>query len=152
MDIKIYTNVSEKFNEIEIVVNAPKITEDFKKIIENLADISNSKNEIIGKQNNEIFLLKLKDILFFYSDEKYNYCKTQDGTYKVQQRLYELEEKLPKDKFIRISNSNIVNIEEVECFDVSNVGSIIVKMKDKNKLPVSKRRIKYIMKFLNERR
>ena len=152
MNIKVNTNISNEFEEIIINVNAPMITEDLQKILNNLMKISSKKEEIVASKNNEIFLLKTKDILYFYSDEKFNYAKTIDSSYKIKEKLYELEEQLPKNRFIRISNSCIINVEKTKSFDASIIGSLIAKMEDNTKQEVSKRRIKSVMKFLNERK
>lgn len=152
MDIKVDTNISKEFNEINININAPELTDDLQKIINNLVKISSQKDEIVATKNNEIFLIKTKDVFYFYSDEKSNYCKTKTDTYRVKEKLYELENELSKNKFIRISNSCIVNIDQVVCFDVSKIGSLVVKMQDNTRQEVSKRRIKNVMKFLNERK
>ena len=152
MKIKVNTNISKEFDEITINVNAPEITGDLQKILNNLIIISSEKEEIVATKNNEIFLLKLKDILYFYSDEKFNFAKTKSNTYKIKEKLYELEEQLPKNKFIRISNSCIINVEKTKSFDASIIGSLVAKMEDDTKQEVSKRRIKNVMKFLNERK
>lgn len=152
MNIKVNTNISNEFEEIIINVNAPILTEDLQKILNNLMKISSEKEEIVATKNNEIFLLKSKDILYFYSDEKFNYAKTIDSSYKIKEKLYELEEQLPKNRFIRISNSCIINVEKTKSFDTSIVGSLVAKMEDNTKQEVSKRKIKNVMKFLNERK
>ena len=152
MNIKLNTNISNEFEEIIINVNAPILTEDLQKILNNLMKISSKKEEIVATKNNEIFLLKTKDILYFYSDEKFNYAKTIDSSYKIKEKLYELEEQLPKNRFIRISNSCIINVEKTKSFDASIIGSLVAKMEDNTKQEVSKRRIKSVMRFLNERK
>lgn len=152
MNIKVNTNISNEFDEIIINISAPELTEDLQKILNNLMTISSEKEEIVATKNNEIFLLKAKDILYFYSDEKNNYAKTMNNTYKVKEKLYELEEQLAKNKFIRISNSCIINAEKTKSFDASIIGSLVAKMEDDTKQEVSKRRIKNVMKFLNERK
>ena len=70
----------------------------------------------------------------------------------IKEKLYELEEQLSKNKFIRISNSCIINVEKTKSFDTSIIGSLVAKMEDETKQEVSKRRIKDVMKFLNERK
>ena len=152
MNIKVNTNISKEFDEVIINVNTPELTENLQKIINNLLTISSEKEEIVATKNNEIFLLKTKDILYFYSDEKNNYSKTINNTYRIKEKLYELEEQLPKNKFIRISNSCIINVEKTKSFDTSIIGCLVAKMEDDTKQEVSKRRIKNVMKFLNERK
>ena len=109
-------------------------------------------NEVIGMQGNSLYILNVSDIIKFYSDEKKNYCKTAEGDFIIKEKLYFLEDNLPNDKFIRISNSVIVNIEKAKCFDTSILGSIIIIFKDNTKEYVSKRRVSSVMKFLKDRR
>lgn len=150
--MKVNTNISKEFDEIIININAPEITEDLEKILKNLMIIPSEKEEIVATKNNEIFLLKSKDVLYFYSDEKFNFARTKNDTYRIKEKLYELEEQLSKNKFIRISNSCIINVEKTKSFDASIIGSLVARMEDNTKQEVSKRRIKNVMKFLNERK
>ncbi len=62
--------------------------------------------------------------------------------------MYYLEEVLPTKEFVRISNSAIININHVKCFNTSIVGKIKVKFKDGTEEDVSKRRTTEIMRFL----
>ena len=118
--------------------------------IENMIDYINKYNkQVVVKQDNELFKINIKDIILFYSDKKNNYCRTKDGEYKVKNKLYELEKQ--SYNFVRISKSCIVNIEHVESFDVKQTGTIIVKLDDNTTEIVSRRKIKDVMNYLEER-
>ena len=108
--------------------------------------------QIIGYQGNDIFVIKTEDIILVYSEEKNNYCKTKDGIYMVKEKMYYLDDMLDKNKFIRISNSAIINIDKIKCFNTSIIGRIVVKFYDNTEVNVSRRRTNEIMKFLKERR
>ena len=153
MGFKVRTIISEKYEEIEIIINAPKRTVEVQKIEEKLIE-NDSKiiKQIIGYQGNDIFVIKTEDIILFYSEEKNNYCKTKEGIYMVKEKMYYLDDMLDKNKFIRISNSAIVNIDKIKCFNTSIVGKIVVKFYDNTEVNVSRRRTTEIMKFLKERR
>lgn len=152
MNIKVRTNISDKYDDIEIVINSPVKDEQVQRL-ENklLCETTKTIQKIIGMQGNDIFVINVLDILVFYSEEKNNFCKTKDGVYKIKEKLYYLEEMLPKNEFIRISNSAIININNVKCFNTSIVGKMIVKFEDGSEEAVSRRRTSEIMKFLNER-
>lgn len=142
MNINVRTNISQDYGEdIEIVVNTSKFTKEVGEIIETIQQITSKIDSIIGKKGNEISVISIEDVICFYSSEQNNYCKTSKGEFVIKQKLYELEESLPKNDFIRISNSNIINIKFVECFDVSTLGNILVKFKDGSTEYVSKRRV-----------
>lgn len=118
--------------------------------IENMIDYINKYNkQVVVRQDNELFKINIKDIILFYSDKKNNYCRTKDGEYKVKNKLYELEKQ--SYNFVRISKSCIVNIEHVKSFDVKQTGTIIVKLDDNTTEIVSRRKIKDVMNYLEER-
>lgn len=152
MKFKVRTNISKNFKEIEVCINAPENNTDIQRLENELLLLSTDEiKNIIGIQNNDLFIIKLSDIILFYSEEKNNFCKTQDGVFKIKEKLYYLEELLPQKDFIRISNSAIININHVKCFNTSIIGRILVKFKDGSKEYVSKRRNSEIMRFLKER-
>ena len=153
MGFKVRTNISEKYEEIEIIINAPKRTEEVQKIEKKLIGKETAIiKQIIGYQGNDIFVIKTEDIILVYSEEKNNYCKTKDGIYMVKEKMYYLDDMLDKNKFIRISNSAIINIDKIKCFNTSIIGRIVVKFYDNTEVNVSRRRTTEIMKILKERR
>lgn len=153
MNIKVRTNISSEFQDIEICINAPERNEIVQTLENELLSKSlKSIQQIVAMQDNDIFIINVSDIILFFGEEKNNFCKTKDGIYKIKERLYYLEEVLPTKEFVRISNSAIININHVKCFNTSIVGKIKVKFKDGTEEDVSKRRTTEIMRFLKERR
>lgn len=152
MNIEVDTNISKEHKGIKVSITAPEFNDDVQNILNSLSTVSENRNIIVATKNNELFLLKASDILYFYSDEKYIYAKTKEVGYKVKQKMYELEECLPTNKYIRISSAYIINIDKTVSFDMGQIGSLYAKMEDGKKLEVSKRRIKEVKKFLTERK
>ena len=152
MDVKINTSISNEYDDIQITIKAPSLDKKTQMIIDAISNITNDSNQITGELDNNIYILSINDIICFYSDEKYNYCQTLENNYRIRSTLYELEEKLNKTNWIRISNSCIVNLNHIKCFDIGTVGSIVVVLKNGSKKDVSKRKIKEIMNLLKDRR
>lgn len=141
---KINTNLID--NEINITLECSKVNKDIQKITDY---INNYKDKIIVKDNNVLVKIPYEEIILFFSKGKENYCKTSEHEYKIKSRLYELE-KLNKD-FIRISKKYVVNFEHVNCFDMTETGRIIIKMDNNDVVTVSRRRIRDVMEYLDER-
>ena len=153
MDINIHTNISNTYKNIEIFINAPQRNEQVIQIEnELLKNCTNKIKTIMGVQNNDIFIIKIQDIIEIYTDERNIFCKTANGIFGIKEKLYYLEEILPSKDFIRISNSAIININHVKCFNTSIIGKILVKFKDGTEEIVSKRKTKEIKKFLKKKR
>ena len=113
--------------------------------------MAKEKNSIIGYNKNELYILPIENVIMFYTENQKCYCKTNDEDYLIKKRLYELEEILNQNQFIRISNSYIVNVKYIKSFDLNYIGNIRVRLKNDDLLNVSKRRTSKILKFLKER-
>lgn len=134
-----------------------------KKSIKISIEYNDSKDEIkelikyVEKFNESIFLktnyileeILLKDIICFYSENKNNYCQVKNKIYQIKSRLYEIE-KLSTD-FMRISKNCIVNINHIENFDVNKTGSIKINLDNGSFRIVSRRKIRDVIDFLDER-
>lgn len=151
MEIKINTNISSEFEETSITINAPELTEEIQSLIQYVSNINAVPSQIVASQNNKIYFIDLDRVVCFFSKDKYNYVKTKEGIYKIKQKLYELENLLRQKDFIRISNSCMIHINQVECFDTSVLGTVLVNLKDGTQETVSKRRVAQIMRLLKER-
>ena len=148
MSIKVYTEISNEYEDIEVIINTNQLTPDVQKLIELVQNIDTSLEKIIASKDNDIFILDTKDIICFFSEDKRNYCRTNKGICKIKETLYKLEERLSPENFIRISNSCIINISHVECFNTGMVGTIKVRFKDGKVEYVSRRRISKVMQQL----
>ena len=148
MKIKLSTEFSSNNHDTEIIIKTNKLTDEVQSIIDMLQNFNTYLTQIIATKDNDIFIINVEDIICIYSENKYNYCRTLNGTYRIKQPLYELENNLSPKDFIRISNSCIANFKQVECFNNEIVGTIKVKYKDGSVDYVSRRRISYVMQAL----
>lgn len=150
--MRISTNISNEFKEISVIINAPEMTERVQDLIKHISSINTNISQIIASKNNNIYFIDLNNIICFFSKDSNNYLRTKDDTYIIKSALYQLEEQLCTSNFIRISNSCIINLKQVDFFDVSIIGNIFVKLKDGTKEKVSKRNLSKITKLIKERK
>lgn len=149
MDINIEKIIKKEksLNKINIKIETSEETKDVDKLIQYIENYN--KMKIVLDINNELITINTNEILYFFSDKKYNYCKTTKKEYKIKSKLYELE-KINID-FLRISKSCVVNIKQVKSFDLSESGRVVVKFYDESQQIVSRRKIKDVMSYLEER-
>jgi DNA-binding LytR/AlgR family response regulator len=76
--------------------------------------------------------------------------QTEDNLYETKKTLREVEEILDSDKFVRISQSEIINIRKVVSFDFSFAGTIGVELKNGERTFVARRRVKYVKEALEK--
>ena len=89
------------------------------------------------------------DFLRFYADGKGVSAQTGEEVYSVRLRLYELEERLDPRRFVRISNSEIINLDRVTAVDLSLTGTIRMTLDGSVQSYVSRRYVKKIKETLN---
>ena len=137
-------------NEIEVLVKSSVISKDVNEIIEYIEQFLNkTSRRIVVNSDGIIKEIKIDDIICFYSDKKYNYCRTKEKSYKIKSKLYEIEKMDPN--FIRISKACIVNSKHIKFFNLNETGRIVVVFNDDSEEVVSRRKVKSIMEFLDER-
>lgn len=123
--IKIYSN------------NYTKDLENLKNSLENI-----NKDVIVGYKDDDIYVLEASKIIRIYAEDKNVFIESVDGIYKARLRIYEIENKLNKNEFIKISRSEIVNLTFVKKLDLSFQGTICIEFKNGNVSYVSRRQLK----------
>ena len=103
---------------------------------------------IVGYRGQETELLVPTRIVRIYSENKKVFARTTGECYEVKERLYVLEEMLSEQKFVRISNSELVNVQQIEKLDMSYAGTIQVRMKNGDVTYVSRRFVRKIKEVL----
>lgn len=88
------------------------------------------------------------DFLRFYTEGKGVAAQTTDGTCAVRLRLYELEAMLDSARFVRISNSEIINLDRVTAVDLSLAGTIRMTLDKTVTVYVSRRYVRKIKETL----
>ena len=105
-------------------------------------------NVIAGFSGNEVRLLEESEIVRIYAANQKVYVQTANCEYILRPRLYELEERLDKRLFVRISNSEIVNLKKIVRLDLSMSGTICVELNNKTITYVSRRYVTKIKQSL----
>ena len=149
MNIHINKTINEKLNNDEFKINIE--VSDKNEELDNIIEYINQydKRKLIVYDGYNMIQVNVKDIIYFYSDGNYNFCKTKDKEYRIKSKLYEIDKK--SNDFLRISKSCIINIKQVKSFDIGENRNIVVRFTDDSEQFVSRRKIKEVMNYLDER-
>ena len=128
----------------------------FKKGIENenkKTSISEKSLNIIRKipiwKGDKIVFINTEDILFCKVDEGELLMYTIKDTYKINESLCSLEEKLPRNSFLRTHRSYIVNVSIIEEVTPYFNHTLMIKVSGtKELIPVSRSNVKAFKSFL----
>ena len=132
--------------EPKIIVLAASMTEEVSKVIQKLSD--NNPQIITGSKNEKIEVLEQNELIRIYAANSRVFAVTNSGEYLLRLRLYEAEEQLDPTQFVRISNSEIINLKKVKSFDLSFAGTICVELSNGTTTFVSRRYVSKIKKIL----
>ena len=103
---------------------------------------------LLGFSDGVASVLDETELFRIYSANSKIYAVTDKGEYILRLKLYELEQKLDKQNFVRISNSEIVNFKKVKSFDFSFVGTIRINLVNGTSSYVSRRYVSKIKQLL----
>lgn len=142
VEIKIDAN----FKVPKVVIFTDSVTEEIKAIAEKLS--SEDSHVITAFKDNTVKILEPDEIIRIYSFDGKVIAVTERGEFFLRRRLYELEELLENRKFVRISNSEIINLKRVKEFDLSAAGTICVSLPNSEVTYVSRRYVSKIKKIL----
>ena len=144
MELEIKINPEYKIPKV--IVLTDKVTEEINALVARLSE--EAPQLISGFRDNVLKILEQEEIIRVYSSDGKIIAVTDEGEFFLRQRLYEMEERLDSSRFVRISNSEIINLKKVKSFDMSFAGTICVSMSDSAVTYVSRRYVSKIKKIL----
>lgn len=144
--MQIEIKIDSSFTEPKIIVMTSSMTEDVQNIIRKLSE--DSPKIISGSRDEKLEILDQTDLIHIYANSGKVFAVTDKGEYIIRLRLYELEERLKDSQFVRISNSEIINLNKVKSFDLSFTGTICVKLSNDAVTYVSRRYVSKVKKIL----
>ncbi len=106
-------------------------------------------NSIVGKYDDEKYeIIPFDKICYFETRSNITFCITEISEYRVKEKLYELEEKLPNSSFIRVNKSSIVNISSVKQIIPWFDRRLILRFDNSREVEVARRQVKKFKEFL----
>lgn len=144
--MKIKLDIKPEYKEIEVHICYKIENQEVKGLYASLRTILDDK--LMAYHEDEKKMILCSNIIRVFSQNKNVYVTTKEGVYRLRERLYELEEKLDQSQFIRISNSEIVNIRKMERLDTSVTGTIHLYLNGGIDTYVSRRYVRTIKEKL----
>lgn len=144
--MQIELKLDDSCTEPRLTIVTDKMTDEINLLLKKLAD--DPPRIIAGFSEGAVTILEPEKIIRVYAEAGKVFASAADGEYRVHLRLYELEERLDKDHFVRISNAEIINLKKVKGFDLSFSGTICVTLSNGALTYVSRRYVAKIKQVL----
>ncbi len=144
--MQIEIKIDESCNEPRIIIVTNRMTNEVNAILQKLS--SEQPTTLVGFQQDIAEILEPTDIYRIFALDGKVFADTTHGEYTLRLRLYEAEQKLDAHTFVRISNSEIINLKNVKGFDLSFTGTICVTLSNGAVTYVSRRYVAKIKQVL----
>lgn len=144
--MQIEIKIDETCKEPKIIVTTDKMTEEVSEIVKKLSE--EQAKTIAGFRDDTVEILEPDSLYRIYASNGKVFAQTNHGEYQLRLRLYELEQRLDRRSFVRISNSEIIHLKKVKGFDLSFSGTICVRLSDGTVTYVSRRYVTQIKHIL----
>ncbi len=144
--MQIEIKIDENYREPKIIIMTDKMTDEVNDIVKKLS--VEQPQLIAGFKDDSVQVLEPSSIYRVYAQSGKVFAETNKGNYLLRLRLYEAEERLEKLSFVRISNSDIINLKKVKSFDLSFAGTICITLSNGTVTYVSRRTVSKIKKLL----
>ena len=150
--IEVELIIDKEILEPKIKIYSNKKSKEIESIIELLNNIDNQDSFFItGLLNGKLECIKEDDIIRIGRKGRQVILETKTNEYYVKKTLLQLEEELNKKKFIRISQSEIINAYKVKKIDISLKGTIEIEFDNGLKSYVSRRNVKIVKQFFENK-
>ena len=128
MFMKVQMYIDEKFSEEKVIIEAPALSDAIQQLMKFAQQLG--KNKVIrAKKEEEIYLLDTAEIQRVYIENRQVWAETATGNYLLGLPLYQVLELLPTD-FLQISQSEIINIKQIDHLKLTGSGLIQIAMKN----------------------
>lgn len=125
--MKVSLDIDPDYEQTKVTIHCKELDESIQDILEFLK--KQETEFIVGKSGEMQHILRPKEIHFFHTEEDTVVAVTANGSYKLKEKLYELEQVLPSTHFVRLSKSVIANLHELSHFEASFNGTLCVHFK-----------------------
>lgn len=144
--MKVEIVVDKNLKEKEIIIKTPEIDQESLDIKEKI--LANDIEVLSGIYEDKLEIISPDDIIRIYAKDKKVYTVTGEKTYLMKLPLYKIEDYLSGKNFVRISNSEIINLDKTKNFDFKYLGTISCEMDNGDICFVSRRAMKKVREIL----
>lgn len=147
--IEIEIILDQAYKEPKVAIYTDRRTRETEQIIYAIENVRMaSAPPILGEKDKLIVPVLQMDIFRAVVEHRITRLYCLDGEYLVRKKLSELETVFDPVRFVRISQSEIINLRRVKGFDLSIVGTIGVEFDDGSRSWVARRFVRQIRQRL----
>lgn len=133
--MKLTIEQSDAYSDIEITIRCAMVDAPLERLIEQIRLYGVALH---GRANGETALLPPEDVFYFESIDGKTFAYTEKNVYECNLRLYEIEERLCRGSFIRVSKATILNVQKLKAFRTQLNGKLEARLLNGERLEVNR--------------
>nr|WP_054756302.1 LytTR family DNA-binding domain-containing protein [Liquorilactobacillus satsumensis] len=147
--MKIRVEINRSLDDTEVIIHAPSDNKahEIYQLLQKKTKLQTLKLYAATTE----YYLSVTEILFFETDGRQISAHTAEQSYTTHYRLYELEELLPPQMFMRVSKSTILNTEKIFSLTHSISSYLVCFQNSYKQVYVSRKYYKELKQRLEER-
>lgn len=145
--MKLNLEQSDQYKEIEVTIKYSTTDAYLERLI---SQIRLYGYAVQGKTEDATILVRAGDIFYFESIEGKTFIYGEKDVYRCDLRLYEIEQQFCNGLFVRISKSNILNVEKLKSFRAKLNGKLEAKLINGECLEIKRHYVADLKKCLRE--
>ena len=150
--MKVEIQIDPAFSQQTVIIQTDRMTPEIEELAHRLEEDpldSILENRIAAHSDRGVAFLPIDQIIRVYAQRQQVLAQTRDGVFTLRARLYEMEQRLTPFRFVRISNSEIVNARMITGMDFSLTGTICLFLQGGLKTYASRRYVAKILKIFD---
>jgi DNA-binding LytR/AlgR family response regulator len=128
--MKFIININGMIKEEHVEINIRELNSHNNMLISELEKILNTKRYIMSSEKGVKNLLELTNIESFVVRDKIVYAQVGGTSYRLKEKIGQIEEEFLDNDFFKISKSAIINLRYVDSFESAIGTGFIAVMKD----------------------
>ena len=145
--------LDDQYADPHVTIRTRTNTRQVENIISAIENVSDADYpQIVAKMDDKVVFVSQRDIIRAHTEGRKVVLETEDASYLARMTLIGLGEVLDPARFLRISQSEIINLYKVKCFDFNMAGTVGVEFDCGVKSWVSRRHVKQIREMLSRGR
>ena len=143
--IDIDIQIDAACSDPQIIIRTSRMTPEIEHIVEAIEDSVDSDYPMISAFDGDaMVLLSQREIIRVFLERRKLILQTERGRFVMRKTLSEMETRLNRKRFLRISRSEIINLNRVSHFDCSLSGTMQVQFDDGTSTWVARRYVKRV--------
>ena len=144
--MQVEIRIDSTVREPKVIVLTDRMTDEVNEIVRKISEAEPAM--LAGFREDTVTVLDPEESYRIYAANGKVFAVTAKEEYSLRMRLYEAEERFRGSSFVRISNSEMINLKTVRSFDLSLAGTICVSLKNGETAYVSRRYVSRIKEAL----